>query len=148
MTEHPTADMLEEAALLETARATAMSSGDTEGFGAMLSPDVSFIHANGALDSRDSLLTKLRDGVIVYRRVAAVVEAVKALGPNVVMARGTLMLDARVAGIEKKMRSIYVVIWVRGGDGWRLVHHQTTSLPPVPEAADVTASRVERRHGQ
>lgn len=106
-----------------------MTANDLETFAGLLAPDVSFIHANGMLDNRDTLLEKLRTGVILYRRVAVKVKAAKAIGPNALLIRGTLELDANVGGVERQMKSIYIVVWVRGGDGWRLVSHQTTLLP-------------------
>lgn len=122
---------LELATSLEQQRATAMVSGDINDFAVLLSPDLSYVHSSGLYDSRESLLQKLRDGTILYRRVEAAVGAAIALGADVLMARGTLELDARVGDTERQMRSIYLVVWARENDIWRLVGHQTTSRPPL-----------------
>lgn len=130
MTTIPLDNAMELANSLEQRRAAAMVSGKIDDFAAMLSPDLSYVHSSGLYDSRGSLLEKLDNGTILYRRAETTVEAAIALGSDALMARGTLELDARVAGIERQMRSIYLVVWVRGNAGWRLVGHQTTSRPP------------------
>jgi hypothetical protein len=123
-------NVMELATSLEQRRAAAMVSGDIDDFAVMLSPDLTYVHSSGLYDSRESLLQKLRDGTILYRRAEATVESAIALGADAFMARGTLELDARVGAAERQMRSIYLVIWLREGDAWRLVGHQTTSRPP------------------
>ena len=114
---------------LEQGRMAAMVAGKIDDFAAMLAPDLSYVHSSGLYDSRESLLEELRKGAIVYHRAEATVEAAIALGPDAFMARGILDLDARVSGVERQLRSIYLVVWIRGEAGWLLVGHQTTSRP-------------------
>lgn len=130
MTTNTLVNVMELATSLEQRRAAAMVSGDIDDFAVMLSHNLSYVHSSGLYDSRESLLQKLRDGTILYRRAEATVESATALGANAFMARGTLELDARVGAAERQMRSIYLVVWLRESDAWRLVGHQTTSRPP------------------
>jgi hypothetical protein len=130
MTTNTLDNAMDLATSLEQRRAAAMVRGDIDDFAVMLSPNLSYVHSSGLYDSRESLLQKLRDGTILYRRAEATVESAIALGADALMARGTLELDARVGAAERQMRSIYLVVWVREGDDWHLVGHQTTSRPP------------------
>jgi hypothetical protein len=127
MTEVSQDGMMQLATSLEQGRMAAMVAGKIDDFAAMLAPDLSYVHSSGLYDSRESLLEKLNNGTILYHRADATVEAAIALGPDALMARGTLELAARVSGVERQLKSIYLVVWIRGAAGWLLVGHQSTS---------------------
>jgi hypothetical protein len=112
---------IETARELESKRGALMTSGDADGLPEILSTDL-YAHSSGLLDDKQSFLAKFRNGVFVYHKVEARVEAAVSLGSDALQANGVLQLEVALNGVERRIQSVYLVVW-------RLVGHQTTLLP-------------------
>jgi hypothetical protein len=120
---------IETAKELESKRGALMTSGDADGLAEILSTDLYYAHSSGLLDDKQSFLAKFRNGVFVYRKVEARVEAAVSLGSDALQANGVLQLEVALNGVERQIQSVYLVVWRREEGVWRLVGHQTTLLP-------------------
>jgi hypothetical protein len=63
---------------------------------------------SGLHDNKSSFIEKFLNGVFVYHKVETHVEAVVWLGEEVLQANGVLTMEARVGGVERRMRAIYL----------------------------------------
>src|SRR5580693_3127631 len=64
---------------LEDERYQAMLDGDVETLGRLLSARLTYTHSNGARDTKESYLQKVRDGYFVYRSVTHPVDRIEIL---------------------------------------------------------------------
>jgi hypothetical protein len=120
---------IETARELESKRGALMTSGDADGLAEILSTDLYYAHSSGLLDDKQSFLAKFRNGVFVYHKVEARVEAAVSLGSDALQANGVLQLEVALNGVERRIQSVYLVVWRREEGMWCLVGHQTTLLP-------------------
>jgi hypothetical protein len=115
---------------LEDQRYQAMLDGDVEVLDRLLSSRLNYTHSNGARDSKDSYLRKVRDGYFVYRSVEHPVHRIEMLdGAALVIGemRATADIDGRTARID----SSALAVWARDGGDWALIAYQPTPLPPA-----------------
>lgn len=114
---------------LENGRLGLMIDTDVNKFAGLLSEDVVYVHSSGFTDDKTSYLKKFRDGAFIYHSAILQLEKVCALGENGFMATGSLQMDATVGGVLKHLHTLLLVVWRKESGTWRLLGHQTTSLP-------------------
>ena len=114
---------------LETQRWQLLLGGDIPALSDLLSDDLQFVHSSGLKDSKKQYLDAIETGAVVYHSANSRIESVTALGKHAFIAHGVVKMEATVRGTERRLHSIFMVIWRREQDAWRLVAHQTTSLP-------------------
>jgi hypothetical protein len=114
---------------LEQKRAALMVSGDADGLEALFSDDLYYAHSSGLLDDKRRYIEQFRAGGFVYHKIDSTLATVVPLGDAAFQASGVVRIEARVNGTERRMRSIYFVVWRREGTQWRLTGHQTTLQP-------------------
>lgn len=124
-------ELLQLARELEDRRFELMIAADVSGFEQMLSDDVVYVHSSGFSDDKSSYLTKFRDGAFVYHSANQQLTKVSALGVGAFMAMGTVSMKATVGGTLRHLNTLFLVVWRQEAGGWRLVAHQTTSLPQI-----------------
>ena len=114
----------------EQARREALLAGDEGALSALLAPGLVYGHSTGTRDSRDSLVGKIRDGVLRYQALDFEdLQAVPA-GEGVAVVTGRMQALVRRDGQDRAVRSLYLTVWVRRPDaaGWWMVAHQGTPL--------------------
>lgn len=114
---------------LENRRLGLMIDADVNKFAGLLSEDVVYVHSSGFTDDKASYLKKFRDGAFIYHSAVLQLEKVSALGENGFMATGSVQMDATVGGVLKHLHTLLLVVWRKESGTWRLLGHQTTSLP-------------------
>ena len=121
-------DFFKIAVELEQMRASLMAAGDASKLARILSDDLYYAHSSGTHEGKEDYIDKYRRGVFVYYEFRTLVESVVPLGPNALQLNGTVRLDVAISGVLKRMDSIYLAVWRRESNIWRLLGHQTTLL--------------------
>lgn len=121
--------LLKLATELENGRLGLMIDADVNTFAELLSEDVVYVHSSGFTDDKASYLKKFRDGAFIYHSAALQLKKVSALGEDAFMATGTIQMDATVGGVLRHLHTLLLVVWRKESGTWRLLGHQTTSLP-------------------
>jgi ketosteroid isomerase-like protein len=105
-----------------------MLAGDAVAMAPLLSEGLTFIHTNGGLDDKSTLLAKMKGGAIVYHAIAWSEPKVELRDAFAAMS-GVMTLDVTVAGVDKTLRNRAILLWERDAAGdWRLLHFQSTPI--------------------
>lgn len=120
------ADLAQE---LETQRWRLLLDANTPALSDLVSDDLHFVHSSGLRDSKKQYLDAIETGAVVYRSANSRIESVIPLGDEAFIAHGVVKMEATVRGAERRLHSVFIVVWRREQDAWRLVAHQTTALP-------------------
>jgi ketosteroid isomerase-like protein len=119
---------------LDTQRMQAMVRGDLEMLGRLLADDLTYTHASGVFDTKESLLASISSGRLKYKSLERVDGRVRVFG-NVAIATGHAAVQAQSAlQGALSLKLLFTDVWVRQPDGrWRMVAWQSTrALEPSP----------------
>jgi hypothetical protein len=119
------------ATALEDKRFRLMIDADVENFRELLSDEVVYVHSSGFTDDKTSFLKKFHEGAFVYHSAEPNMQKVLALGNDAFLASGTVTMKATVGGVLRHLNTLFSVVWRKEAGTWRLLGHQTTSLPQV-----------------
>jgi hypothetical protein len=114
---------------LEDTRWQLLLNADATALTDLLSDDLQFVHSSGLKDDKTNYLDAVRAGAVIYRSANSRIETVVPLGNESFIASGSLKMEATVRGTERSLHSLFMVVWRREQETWRLVAHQTTLLP-------------------
>ena len=107
---------------LEAARTAAFVSGDVEAMAGFLDDDLVYIHSNGGLDTKSSLLGLIGGGVLRYKAITPAIEQVSAIGTEGLVAAGILETHAQIGDETKVLRGRYLATWRKNAAGdWKLL---------------------------
>ena len=126
ITGQPLSDLAHE---LENKRWQLLLRGDAEALTDLVSDDLQFVHSSGLRDGKKQYLDAVRTGAVIYRSEESRIETVVPLGDQSFIASGAVKMTATVRGTERNLHSLFMVVWRREQETWRLVAHQTTSVP-------------------
>lgn len=112
-----------EAADNERIRATL--AGDMGSLKALYSEDLIYVHASGVQDTRDSLMTKVREGPTRYRDLRREETNVRIYGDTGVL-NGRFAADVIMDGVDRTFLASFMSIWIRSGSAWVMVAWQAT----------------------
>ena len=126
ITGQPLSDLAHE---LENTRWQLLPRGDAEALTDLVSDDLQFVHSSGLRDGKKQYLDAVRTGAVIYRSAESRIETVVPLGDQSFIASGAVKMTATVRGTERNLHSLFMVVWRREQETWRLVAHQTTSVP-------------------
>ncbi|SOE91699.1 protein of unknown function [Burkholderia sp. D7] len=126
ITGQPLSDLAHE---LENKRWQLLLRGDAEALADIVSDDLQFVHSSGLRDGKKQYLDAVRTGAVIYRSAESRIETVVPLGDQSFIASGAVKMMATVRGTERNLHSLFMVVWRREQETWRLVAHQTTSVP-------------------
>jgi ketosteroid isomerase-like protein len=113
---------------LEDERYQAMLDGDVETLGRLLSARLTYTHSNGARDTKESYLQKVRDGYFVYRSVTHPVDRIEILA-GAALVIGDMRASAEIDGRPAEISSRALAVWAQDGQDWTLIAYQPTPLP-------------------
>ena len=109
----------------------AMIGNDVDTLDEVLHPSLVYTHSNGLVDTKDSYLKSLRDGVVRYlsaeRTETAVIEA-----GSTAMITGKVTFSVHAFGRDFMINSRYLAVWIEERGQWRFVAWQNTPLPEKP----------------
>jgi uncharacterized protein (TIGR02246 family) len=121
---------------LEQQRYYAMRDGDVDVLDELYADEMLYTHSNATRDTKDSLLTKIRNqelrctDVLYYPEDVVVV-----LGDTAVVA-GQVIGTVYVNGAPFKQCNRAVAVWTRQCGRWRVIAYQSTPIPPVEVGSD------------
>ena len=114
---------------LEDKRWQLLLRGDAEAIADLVSDDLQFVHSSGLKDDKKQYLDAIRTGAVIYRSADSRIATVVPLGDQSFIAGGAVEMTATVRGTDRSLHSLFMVVWRREQEAWRLVAHQTTSVP-------------------
>lgn len=101
-------------------RLSALVANDLEGLKAVLHPDLIYVHTNGSRDSRDSLLSSLRERRLIYRKCEHVDRIGVVAGATGVI-QGSLGFEVLLDGNPRRLDIRYQSVWVIEGERRRMI---------------------------
>ena len=122
------ADDSTEVLALENRRYQAMIDADLDTLDRLCADELSYAHSSGVRDTKDEYFAKLRSGYYDYHRIDHPVERVEVVGDTAIVV-GRMTADVDVDGVGKTIDNLALAVWVRTGDGWRLLAYAPTVLP-------------------
>ena len=87
-----------------------------------------WIHANGRVDTKDSLLGSIGSGQTRYLAIEPAGETVRFYG-GLALISGIAAIRAEMAGQILEVQNRYTIVWAPDADGWQVVNWQSTSAP-------------------
>jgi hypothetical protein len=118
----------------ERARHAALIAADLTELDRLHAEHLLWIHASGRQDDRASLLELVGSRTIVFRAIRPTHERVRLYGDAAVLTYD-VDLSLQTPGAILQRHNKVCVIWVSGGEAWRVVHWQSTSTPPAADLA-------------
>jgi hypothetical protein len=93
----------------------------------LLDADLSYIHSNGWIETKDELIANIKSGKLVYKRVS-VSEAKVRIKRNtaILTAEGTYFVTMDNTDIEIKL--LYSEVYIKEKGKWLLIHRQSSKL--------------------
>lgn len=112
---------------LEQRRYTYLIDGDAQGYSRLCHPELVFVHATGAIDTRETFLASVRNAEMRYHKVEHPVHSVTIVGTTGVV-MGDVYAELSVHGAPLTLRNRVVATWAYNGTDWLLLSHIGTRL--------------------
>ena len=120
----------DEQAVLDADRrwAQALVKQDVPALKALYADDLVYVHSGGNRETKAEFIRRVETGGLKYESLELVDPNVRVYG-NVAVVNG--MFDVRVMsdGSPINTRVVYIHVYTRQADAWRMVAHQTTRAP-------------------
>lgn len=94
----------------------------------LLSDEFFYNTANGASMTKSAFIDLMKSGAAIVRKAVRDEAIVHDYGELAVVT-GVVHVDVTVKGEDKTIHSRYLHVWIRKGQGWKLVARQATYLP-------------------
>ena len=114
---------------LEDARYNAVLAQNYDAFAQLCHPDLVYTHSNGATDTLESYLEKVRAGFYLYHRIDHPIDFIRIVGDTTALVVGEMNADITADGADKTLRNRCLAVWKLTRIGWRLLAYQPTPLP-------------------
>jgi uncharacterized protein (TIGR02246 family) len=122
-----TQDTQENSAVLQAEEhwARALVTHDTVALAALYAEDIVYVHSDGDRETKAEYIRRIDAGRLKYESVNLVEPKVRVYGDAAVV---NGLFDVRVIsdGTPVNTRVVYLHVYVRQGNAWRMVAHQTT----------------------
>lgn len=112
----------------DDARTAAMIAGDQAGLTAILSDELHYAHASGAVDTKASFIEKLTSGKLKYTGSEYETREFTFPRPDIALMTGKVHLT--VSGTENIMS--FLSVWREEQGHWRFLAWQSSKLNPAP----------------
>jgi uncharacterized protein (TIGR02246 family) len=129
----------------EQARTKALVAGDFAALDKLMADDVTYVHASGQHDTKQTYLAALRSGVLSYQLWQAHEIHVRMFSADLAVINGVYTvhaMDHRVGNDEIVIDLYFLTVYVRRAGRWQQVAWQSTRVPapavppaPPPPAA-------------
>jgi uncharacterized protein (TIGR02246 family) len=127
----------------EQSRTAALIAGDFATLDKVMADDVTYVHASGQHDTKQTYLAALHSGVLSYQSWTAQEIHVRMLGPDVAVLNGIYnvhAMDHRVGNDEIIIDIHFLTVYARRDGRWQQVAWQSTRLPAPAAAPAATPS--------
>ncbi|HEY2816602.1 MAG TPA: nuclear transport factor 2 family protein [Casimicrobiaceae bacterium] len=121
-------------ALVEAERTLyrAMIAQDFTVLEASLASDLCYIHSTGVAETRDEYLRGVADGLYDYATIASRNVRIRDVD-NLGVMNGIVTMSVGKRGMPKDtLDLLFVLVWVKKADRWRLAIRQATRMLPSP----------------
>jgi uncharacterized protein (TIGR02246 family) len=122
----------------EQSRTAALIAGDFATLDKVMADDVTYVHASGQHDTKQTYLAALHSGVLSYQSWTPQEIDVRMLGPDVAVLNGIYnvhAMDHRVGNDEIIIDIHFLTVYARRDGRWQQVAWQSTRIPaPAPNA--------------
>jgi uncharacterized protein (TIGR02246 family) len=132
------ADASDEVLHAEQARTMALIAGDFAALDKLMADDVTYVHASGQHDTKQTYLAALRSGVLSYQSWQAHEIHVRILRDDVAVLNGIYTvhaMDHRVGNDEIIIDIHFLTVYARRDGRWQQVAWQSTRVP-APAASN------------
>jgi ketosteroid isomerase-like protein len=109
----------------ETAWTTAVSKSDASAVARLLSDDLVYAHSTGLAENKSQYLAKLKTGAQKYDSIQYSDQKIRIFG-NTAVVNGTFRMTGSTNGVPFDNTLLVTHVWVKQGNDWKLVSHQTT----------------------
>ncbi|MDN8616436.1 nuclear transport factor 2 family protein [Variovorax ginsengisoli] len=113
--------------LADELRRNALVAADVEALGALLSPELRFVHTTAAVDDRDSLMRKVSTGALRYREIELLHASVDVFDGFAVQ-WSDLKMSVLSSGLVKTIHCRALATWTMADGAWALRHYQATLI--------------------
>ncbi len=108
--------------------AKAVVAGDVPALEKIFADDLIYTHSSGVTENKADYIGKLRSGQTKYLSVDYDSMTVNVYGDAaIVHSKARFKVTTPTGGIDSNLVMLHV--WLKSGEGWKLVAHQTTKLP-------------------
>jgi ketosteroid isomerase-like protein len=94
----------------------------------LLSDEFVYNTAGGVSMTKSAFIDLMKSGAVIVKKAVRDESKVRDYGELAVVT-GVVHVDVTVKGEDKTVHSRYLDVWIRKGQGWKLVARQATSLP-------------------
>ena len=94
----------------------------------LLSDEFVYNTAGGVSMTKSAFIDLMKSGAVIVRKAVREESVVHDYGELAVVT-GVVHVDVTVKGEDKTIHSRYLDVWIRKGQGWKLVARQATYLP-------------------
>ena len=94
----------------------------------LIHPQLTYTHSNAAVDTKDSWIGAMVDGVVEYRGVERTDTAVVEFGDTAAVT-GQARIEVHARGNDIVIECRYSSVWVRDGGRWQFFLWHNTPLP-------------------
>lgn len=104
---------------LEERRCEALTSGDVDALGALMTDDLVHVHGDGRLEGKADYLNGVKNKY-KFHRIERGELSIRDYG-DIVVVVGPLSQTVSVNGVDKlnNIKAVSTQTWVRGNDGWK-----------------------------
>jgi hypothetical protein len=110
---------------LETKRYQAVLDHDYNTFEGLCHDHLTYGHSGGNRDSLANYMTKLRSGLLRYRRIDHHIEDIVQVGDTALVV-GRMTADAIVLGASKALDNSFLAVWIKDAGEWKFLAYQPT----------------------
>ena len=110
-------------------RIRAMIHADEEILRDLLADDLTYTHTNCVVDTKESLITKLRDGSYDYRVLETTDVCAKPVGSEAAVLTGAASMTIHAGDRDIVLPIRFTSVYVRENGGWKLTAWQSTHQP-------------------
>jgi uncharacterized protein (TIGR02246 family) len=106
----------------------ALVKGDVEALRELYADDLVYVHSGGNQETKAEYIRRIETGGLKYQSVLLVDPKVRVYGDAAVV-NGAFDVKVMSDGTPVDSRVVYMHVYAREGEKWRMVAHQTTRLP-------------------
>ena len=123
-----TADVIRDLTAASDAWLAALVSGDADILDRLTTPDFTYVHSSGTLDTREFFLDAFRSGRRKYTQYSVDGVDVRTYPGTAVMG-GLAHIRLNPRGEEMRIETRFISVWVEQAGAWRMAAWHSTKLP-------------------
>jgi len=112
----------------EAQRQEALIAGDAALLEVILADDLTYTHSQGRVQTKAELIASLTSGRVRYRSIVVDDPEPRLVSDSAAVVTSPASMVVEAAGRTMNLRSRFLAVYGRRGDGWKLVAYQSTSL--------------------